>query len=57
MFIADVVNVQMDKENLDETSGKLELDKTNPLVYVHGSYYELGTKVGKFGWSVEKPKM
>ena len=57
MFIADVVNVQIDKENLDETSGKLELDKTNPLVYVHGAYYELGTKVGKFGWSVEKPKM
>lgn len=54
MFIADVVNVQIDKEYLDEPSGKLELDKTNPLVYVHGAYYELGGKIGKFGWSVEK---
>jgi carboxylesterase type B len=30
--------------------------ETNPLVYVHGGYYELGEKIGKFGWSVEKKK-
>ena len=23
---------------------------------VHGGYYELGEKIGKFGWSVEKKK-
>lgn len=56
MFIADVVNVRADKLNLDEETGKLLLAETNPLVYVHGGYYELGKKIGKFGWSVEKKK-
>ena len=54
MFIADVVNVRADTRNLNPETGKLELAETNPLVYVHGGYYELGEKIGKFGWSVEK---
>ena len=56
MFIADVVNVRADTRNLNPETGKLELAETNPLVYVHGGYYELGEKIGKFGWSVEKKK-
>ncbi len=56
MFIADVVNVRADERHLDAQTGKLELAESNPLVYVHGGYYELGAKVGKFGWSVEKKK-
>ena len=35
-------------------TGKFELAEANPLVYVHGGYYDLGEKIGKFGWSVEK---
>ena len=50
MFIADV---RAETSHLAE-NGKLELAETNPLVYVHGGYYELGDKIGKFGWSVEK---
>ena len=42
--------------NLNPETGKLELAETNPLVYVHGGYYELGEKIGKFGWTVEKKK-
>ena len=56
MFIADVVNVRADDRNLNTETGKLELAEANPLVYVHGGYYELGEKIGKFGWSVEKKK-
>lgn len=56
MFIADVVNVRADTRHLNPESGKLELAESNPLVYVHGAYYELGSKIGKFGWSVEKKK-
>ena len=56
MFIADVVNVRADDKHLNEKTGKLELAEANPLVYVHGNYYELGDKIGKFGWSVEKKK-
>ena len=56
MFIADVVNVRAETNHLNQETGKLELAETNPLVYVHGGYYELGQKIGKFGWSVEKKK-
>ena len=56
MFIADVVNVRADDRNLNLETGKLELAEANPLVYVHGGYYELGEKIGKFGWSVEKKR-
>ena len=56
MFIADVVNVRADTSHLNTETGKLELAESNLLVYVHGGYYGLGEKIGKFGWSVEKKK-
>ena len=56
VYSADVVNVRADTRNLNPETGKLELAETNPLVSVHGGYYELGEKIGKFGWSVEKKK-
>lgn len=56
MFIADVVNVQADDKYLNSETGKFEFSKAGPLVYVHGGYFELGQKIGKFGWSVEKKK-
>jgi len=54
MFIADVVNVKADDKYLNAETGKFELSEAYPLVYVHGGYFELGPKIGKFGWSVEK---
>ena len=54
MFIADVVNVRAEADYLNKETGKLQLAETNPLVYVHGGYYELGNYIGKFGWSVER---
>lgn len=54
MFIADVVNVKADDKYLNAETGKFELSEANPLVYAHGGYFELGPKIGKFGWSVEK---
>ena len=56
MFIADVVNVKADEKYLNSETGKFELAQSNLLVYVHGGYYFLGEKIGKFGWSVEKKK-
>ena len=56
MFIAEVLNVQADDKYLDSETGKFELAASGLLVYVHGGYYELGKKIGKFGWSVEKKK-
>ena len=56
MFIAEVVNIQADEAYLDSETGKFELDRARPLVYVHGEYFGLGEKIGKFGWSVQKKK-
>lgn len=56
MFVAEVVNVQADDHYLNPETGKFELDQANPLVYVHGEYFGLGRKIGKFGWSVQKKK-
>ena len=56
MFLAEVVNVQADDRYLDKDSGKFELANADPLVYLHGGYFELGEKIGKFGWSVEKKR-
>ena len=56
MFIADVVNVKADDKYLNTETGKFELAQSNLLVYVHGGYYGMGPKIGKFGWSVEKKK-
>ena len=56
MFIAEVLNVKADEKYLDEESGKFDLVASGLMAYVHGGYYELGQKIGKFGWSVEKKR-
>lgn len=56
MFIAEVLNVKADEQFLNADTGKWELSAAHPLVYLHGAYYGLGRKIGKFGWSVEKRK-
>ena len=53
MFMADIVAVNVDEKLIDGT-GKLHLDKANLLAYAHGEYFELGKKVGSFGYSVRK---
>ena len=49
VFIADVVNVQADDRYLDKDSGKFELANADPLVYLHGGYFELGEKLVNSG--------
>ena len=56
MYIADVVNVMADEKYINKETGKFELSDSDPLVYLHGGYYHLGEKIGKFGWSGEKKK-
>jgi flavin reductase (DIM6/NTAB) family NADH-FMN oxidoreductase RutF len=56
MFIADVVNIVADDRYIDSESGAFDLAASGLLAYSHGNYYELGKKVGKFGWSVMKEK-
>lgn len=55
MFIATVTNVQVD-ENCLEENGRLALEKSEPIVYSHGEYYDLHQVLGSFGYSVRKKK-
>ncbi len=55
MFLAEVVNVAVDKKHIDE-KGRFHLNQTGLIVYSHGEYYALGELLGKFGYSVKKNK-
>ncbi len=55
MFIAEVVNVQVDDALIDPETGKFDLAAAKPIAYSHGEYYTLGSFIGGFGWSVKKP--
>lgn len=55
MFVAEVVNVNVDDQYMDE-NGTFHLSKANPLVYSHGRYYDMGKQIGSFGYSVRKKK-
>lgn len=55
MFLADIVAVDVDESMLDE-NGKLHLERAGLVAYAHGEYYELGKRLGKFGYAVAKKK-
>lgn len=56
MFIAEVLNVLAQESLIDAETGAFRLDKAGLMAYSHGGYFELGTKLGTFGWSVKKSK-
>ena len=53
MFLAEVVNVQVSEEFMDE-KGAFHINDADLLAYSHGEYYALGEKLGTFGYSVRK---
>lgn len=53
MFLADVVAVHADEKYMDEKK-KFHLEKAEPIVYSHGTYFECGKELGTFGYSVRK---
>lgn len=55
MFTAKVVNIMVDDIYMEE-NGRFALEKTNPLIYSHGGYFETGKQLGTFGYSVKKKK-
>ena len=56
MFVAEIVNVQVDEDLMDE-NGRIRLDQAGLLAYNHGEYFGLKRQpIGKFGYSVMKPK-
>ena len=55
VFVADIVSVSC-REDIVEDGGRMRFDKADLLAYAHGEYYSLGERVGRFGFSTDKPK-
>lgn len=55
MFLASVEAVQVD-ESLVDARGRLDLTRAGLTAYSHGEYFELGQRLGTFGYSVRKKK-
>lgn len=55
MFLADIVAVDVDERLLDG-EGKLRMERADLVAYAHGDYYELGRRLGAFGFSVAKKR-
>ena len=53
LFLAEVAGVTVEDRYMDE-NGKFRLSDAGLVAYSHGEYYELGEKVGSFGYSVRK---
>lgn len=55
MFLADIVAVDVDEELIDK-NGKLDLSRAGLAAFAHGEYFELGKRIGRFGFSAVKKK-
>ena len=55
MFLADIVAVDVDESLLDK-NGKLDLSRAGLAAFAHGEYFELGKRIGRFGFSAVKKK-
>ncbi len=55
VFLADIVSVSCHEDILD-SEGKMHFERADLLAYAHGEYYSLGERVGRFGFSTDKPK-
>lgn len=53
MFLAKITAIQV-SEHLIDSHGRLESDKAALVGFAHGHYYQLGKKLGHFGFSVKK---
>lgn len=55
VFIADILSVSC-HENIIDKQGKMHFERANLLAYMHGEYYSLGERLGRFGFSTDKDK-
>lgn len=53
MFIAEIVAIDADEKYIDE-KGAFDISKCGLIAYANGGYYPLESKIGKFGYSVQK---
>lgn len=53
LFLAEITRVTVDGSYLDEKQ-KFHLNDAGLVAFSHGEYFELGEKLGSFGYSVKK---
>lgn len=53
MFVAEIVAIDADEKCIDE-KGAFDISKCDLIAYANGGYYPLESKIGKFGYSVQK---
>ena len=53
IFIGEIVAVHADKDMMSK-DGKIDFEKAKPIVYNHGEYWNLGAKIGYYGFSSKK---
>ncbi len=53
MFVAEIVAIDADEKYIDE-KGAFDISKCDLIAYANGGYYPLESKIGKFGYSVQK---
>lgn len=56
MFIAEVVNIQVDESYIDAGTGIFSLSTAEPISYTKGIYFEQGAEIGRQGWSIKDEK-
>ena len=55
MFLARIVAVNVE-EGLITPEGRLSIGRARLVAFAHGEYFELGRRIGKFGFAVKKKK-
>ena len=55
MFVADIVNVNVDDSLMDE-KGKIHFERAGLVSYIHGTYFKVGRRLANMGFSVRKNK-
>ena len=53
MFVAEIVAIDADEKYINE-KGAFDISKCDLIAYANGGYYPLESKIGKFGYSVQK---
>lgn len=54
MFLAEIVDVLADERFFDPQTNAFHLDDADLMAYIHGHYYNIGSPIGRFGFSVKK---
>ena len=54
MFLAEIIAVNADEKYINKDTGEFQIEFSDPITYMHGNYYNVGKRIGKFGFSVMK---